>query len=38
MTPDELKALAAFLLGVAAGGVVAMYILWLERKQGRGDG
>ncbi len=38
MTPDELKALAAFLLGFASAGVVAMYVAWRERKQGRGDG
>lgn len=38
MSADELKALASFLLGVAAGGIVAMYVAWRERKQGRDDG
>lgn len=36
ISPDEIKALACFLAGMAAAGALACWIIWLEKGGPRG--
>lgn len=36
LTPDEIKALACFLAGMAVAGALACWIIWVEKRGGRG--